>query len=336
MPHRVGQALDVVQRVRGEEHGLPALADRSQHAFEELLAGDWVEAGHRLVEQQHLGVVRHGQKQRELHPRPLRQVFHLLAGIEGEQVEHLPAGVVVPRLVQRPAEADRLFDAHPAVYVVILRHVADPLLHRHGLGQRVEPEHAGLAGRGRKHAHEHLDRGALARAVRADQAEGGPAVDLEREIIDGRGAAEPLGQADQLDGRAAVCWGGHYRGSSAWATPSMAVSNTSRICPAFMPAARPVRIPSSKARRTVCRGVGLGRRGPLLGDEEALASSRVDQPFAFQLVVRPLDGVGVHLDIDGQGPERGQGLAGAIDFRRRWPRGPPRRFAGRWARGFVG
>ena len=66
------------------------------------------------------------------------------------------------------------------------------------------PSTRALPGGGREHAHEHLDRGALAGAVGADQPERAAPGDLQREIVDGQRAAEPLGQARQLDGRA-VC-----------------------------------------------------------------------------------------------------------------------------------
>ena len=91
--------------------------------------------------------------------------------------------------------------AHPAVDVMRLGHVADPLFDLHRIGRHVDPQHPGLAGGDRKHSHQHFDRRALAGPVGAEQAESAAARNRKRQIVHGQGAAEPLGQADKLDGR---------------------------------------------------------------------------------------------------------------------------------------
>ena len=77
---------------------------------------------------------------------PFERCLTFFSKIEAEQLDHLPASLVVPRAEARLAETDHLADAHPAVDVMRLGHVADPLLDLHRIGRDVDPQHAGLAG----------------------------------------------------------------------------------------------------------------------------------------------------------------------------------------------
>ena len=80
-----------------------------------------------------------------------------------------------------------------------------------------------------------------------------------------------------------------------------------------MPAIWPARMASSNARRTPSPASRLGGGGAAFGDEEPAAALRIDQPFAFQLVVGALHRVRVDVDLDGHRPQRGERLAGPID-----------------------
>ena len=71
-----------------------------------------------------------------------------------------------------------------------------------------------VPGGDREHSDQHLMAVGLAAAVGADQAEGASSRDFQRQVIDAQCAAEPLGEAEELDGRAAArasAWVGHGR-----------------------------------------------------------------------------------------------------------------------------
>lgn len=68
MQDPIGEALDLVGTMRGEQQGVPAAAQPSDHVEEQLLALA-IQARARFVEQQHGGVAkqRDGQRQALLH-----------------------------------------------------------------------------------------------------------------------------------------------------------------------------------------------------------------------------------------------------------------------------
>ena len=93
---------------------------------------------------------------------------------------------------------DELGGADLERQAVVLRHVADQLPDREPVRGDVEPEHLRRAGRGLGQAEEDLDQRALARAVRADEADHA-GLDLEIEIVESDDGAESLGQSTRGD-----------------------------------------------------------------------------------------------------------------------------------------
>src|SRR5262249_56268258 len=82
-----------------------------------------------------------------------------------------------------------------------LGHVADAPLDLGVTGQDVEAGDRGTAGRGRQEAAQHLDGGGLAGAVRAEESEDLPSLDLQRQlghrVERSEAAAEPLREDDR-------------------------------------------------------------------------------------------------------------------------------------------
>ena len=166
----------------------------------------------------------------------------------------------------------------------------------------------------REHAHQHLDRRALARPVGSEQAERAAAGDLQRQIVDRQGAAESFGQADKLDGRTVLGWSAHGR-----LLPSWVPVPSARACVEDFPNLRRAHAGDlAGANGLVERpadavaGQRLGGRRAPLGDKKPPAALRIDQAFPLQFVVGPLHRVRVDVDFGGHGPQRGQHLAGPI------------------------
>jgi hypothetical protein len=107
----IGHPLQLGQRVRGQQHGHAVVGHRRQHRGHEVLPGQWVEHGQRLVEDEQPWPPgqRHGQ--RELRLLAAGQLAHLLAQRDAElaqpglRVWLVGAPVQVPGQVQYQRDA---------------------------------------------------------------------------------------------------------------------------------------------------------------------------------------------------------------------------------------
>src|SRR5262249_58853185 len=105
------------------------------------------------------------------------------------------------------------------------KHAQDALQAEEILAQPDALDH-GVAGGRTQEAGQHLDRRALARAVRPEEAEEPPARDTEGEMVDGGGLAEDLGQALDHDGvrarvHAVQLYTAHFAFSNALPYPAL-------------------------------------------------------------------------------------------------------------------
>jgi hypothetical protein len=98
-------------------------------------------------------------------------------------------------------EGQVLADREVGIEREALRHVADALAQALGLGGDVDPGHPGASLRGRREPAQHADQGGLAGAVGPEQAEDLAPPDGQRDLIDGKEAAETARQAVAFDGR---------------------------------------------------------------------------------------------------------------------------------------
>ena len=105
-----------------------------------------------------------------------------------------------PRQAEIPAVDEQVLP-HGQLDVegVLLRHHAQPGPDRRAFLDRIAAEDGQLPAGGRRDAADHPHRGGLARAVRPEEPERLPAVQVEVDAVDRSEAAELLGQAAGLD-----------------------------------------------------------------------------------------------------------------------------------------
>jgi len=92
----VAHPLEVGDEVRRQDHGEVAVGDGLHEGLHELPAGERVEAGQGLVQQQQLGALAQRQRQRDLGPLASRERADLLAQVDAEPSEPLDRAAVVP------------------------------------------------------------------------------------------------------------------------------------------------------------------------------------------------------------------------------------------------
>ena len=86
----VADPFQVGDQVRGQHHADAVLGDGLHQVLQELAAGERVEAGDRLVEDQQLGPLGHGQGQRELGALSAGQLARPLARVQAELLDPAP------------------------------------------------------------------------------------------------------------------------------------------------------------------------------------------------------------------------------------------------------
>src|SRR6185503_6072713 len=171
----MAQALGLFHEVRGEDERLAFLRQAPQ-PLPDQVARLRIEAGGRLVHEDHLRIVDERAREREAALHAAREGHDLRVAAAGQAGEFEQRGDALPDLGLAeteiaPVHHEVLLDGEIRIEVVELRHHADLLpcfarTTRHGL-----PEELDLAGVGLDQAEAELERGGLARAVRAEQAE---------------------------------------------------------------------------------------------------------------------------------------------------------------------
>jgi len=196
----VGELLDLVQIVRGQEDGLAKTAQRADR-LPGAAPRAGVEAGRRLVEEDQLRVA--DQRETEIEPpalaagEPPRTRVALL--LEPDQLDHLVDGA---RMLVVPGElAQLLRDGEVLVHGRGLEHNADPSSPAEAGCLGVRPEHLDLAGIPPTVALEDLDGRRLAGSVRSEQAENLAGADLEVDALDRFEVVVRLRQAANADDR---------------------------------------------------------------------------------------------------------------------------------------
>ncbi|HEY2936782.1 MAG TPA: hypothetical protein VGJ25_09280 [Gaiellaceae bacterium] len=214
---RVAGLLDLVEQVGGEDDRAPFLDEPADHEAELLHAGR-VQPVHRLVEDQQLRIAeqRPGDAQALAHTERVR--LDLLVGAPGEAdaVEGTCDALVRLRLAGGRDDVEVLAAREVVVEARFLDDRADAgQCFRPAGGHRVT-EDADFAGGDRGEAEQHADERGLARAVRAQVAEGRAGGDAEVDTVDRNASAEALRQALGLDD---VCGVGVHGTHAAHAEP---------------------------------------------------------------------------------------------------------------------
>ena len=176
---------------------IPVSATTDMTRLHELAAGERIERGDRLVENQKLRPFRQREGERDLRLLAPREASDPLAERQAEVGDPLAREVVVPRRVELAAELQRVGHGEALVQRVLLGDEADPGEHRVRLVARVVPEHPHRAGGRARQADRELEQRRLAGAVRADERGDRARRDLEVALCKGPlGAvalAEPVG-----------------------------------------------------------------------------------------------------------------------------------------------
>ncbi|GJD99972.1 hypothetical protein GMJLKIPL_1890 [Methylobacterium isbiliense] len=202
-------ALRLVHEVRGQEDGDALVAREVDQRPPEGVAGDRIDARGRLVEDEHGGPVQHGHRQLQplLDPEGQSVGPRVLDRTEVVAVEQLPNphGPVVRRqMVELGVQFEVLQHRQLAVEREGLRHVADVAARLHVVLADRAAEQPRVPLRGGQEAGEHLHRGGLAAAVRAEEAEDLAAADAEADVVHRREGAEAPRQVLRLDRRLRV------------------------------------------------------------------------------------------------------------------------------------
>ena len=175
----------------------------------EVRAGHRVDRLERLIKHQDARAVNHRGRQADLlgHARGIIGHHRVRGGNQIEGVQQV-AGATVRHIALHAAQHARidqqLHSGEPVEYLVGLRHDADLTFGGVDVLPHVLPEDHRGTGVGNQQAGHHVERGRLARAVRADEAEKRADRDVEGQSVDRNLAVEALVQAANGDRRARV------------------------------------------------------------------------------------------------------------------------------------
>src|SRR5512133_1937358 len=182
-------ALRLVQVGRGDEDGHALLLELVEDA-PEIPAGDGIDTVRRLVQEEHPGRVDEGAGEPELLLHAPGEVARLAAPEGGEVAEgqepleaFAPAGL--RDFIEIGVEIDVLLHCEIRIQTEALGHVADAVLDRVGILDRVQPIHPGLARTGLEDPGQQAHGGGLARAVRPDEPEDLPLLHGQGQLIEG-------------------------------------------------------------------------------------------------------------------------------------------------------
>ena len=192
---RSATALDLLEDVRGD-HDRSSLAGELPHDRLEVQPLAGVGTRERLIEQHHLGVVhdRGGETHPLAHParvaadRAILRLRHIddldrAGGRRGDIVDSVEPGVQLDELSPREEWVDRF----------MLRHHAETAVDR-GIAAHALVEHRDVAIGGSHQPGRRVHQRGLAGAVGAKQPRDA-AEDIDRDLVDGNDAAEPLRDA---------------------------------------------------------------------------------------------------------------------------------------------
>ena len=205
----VAELLRLVHVVRRQEER-HALALEPVQAVPDHVAGLRIEAGRRLVEEHDLGLVdeRARDRQPALHAARERLDPVVRALGELDELEQLVGPRASSSFAREPEVAavddDVLADRQLQVERVLLGHDAEPAADLHAVVAGSSPNTRERPVRHRRDAPDHAHRRRLPRAVRPEEPEGLPALEVEVDRVDGGEIAEALDEPACLDERLTV------------------------------------------------------------------------------------------------------------------------------------
>jgi hypothetical protein len=197
--------------VRGHQHGAPAGLERLQARLQPL-APALVEAGKRLVEQQHAGPSQTESRQRQTALHPDRERADADAGVTLERHVAQRGGqplTVGGQPAQRRPEPEVLQCGEIVVDVGAVGDQPEPRAHRLGLAHAVVAEDPCRAARGAQQGGDDLQQRALAASVRPQERHGLTGTDGQGHAVQYPSRAEETNETDSLD----ECFVGHHASS---------------------------------------------------------------------------------------------------------------------------
>ncbi len=201
----IAELLGFVHVVGRQDEGHPLLLEPIELVPEEV-AGLRVEAGRRLVEEEEIGLVHEGSGDRQASLHPARERLHLGVG-PIEELDEVEEGVgatpgLGPGKVEVAAVDDEVLpDGQLHVEGVLLWHDPEAGPDPRAVDGRIEAEDTKGAGGDRGDAADHPHRRGLPGPVRAEEAEGLPAADVEVDRVDSGESTEALRQPPGVDER---------------------------------------------------------------------------------------------------------------------------------------
>ena len=193
----VARLLDVGDDMRRQEGGRTIGADGINEHVKELAAGQRVQAGQRLVEQEHRCPHAERERQPDLCLLTARQLLCPRRERDVEIVEPAPGHGHVEPGPERIGQGNVLVDGQLPVQRRRLRHVADPADRRAPVTPRIDAVDGEVALARPLEADPRLEQRRLARAVRADERGDAPVRDREVDVAE-RPAAPPIALADVM------------------------------------------------------------------------------------------------------------------------------------------
>jgi hypothetical protein len=193
--------------VRGENDAGVACGGRLHEVAQEATAGERVEAGDRLVEDEQAGPLGDGDGQSELGALASGELASFLLRVELELVDSCLRKLRIPVAVHLGAELEVVGHRQVCVGGGVLGDVADPRQLRGACGGRFA-EYLDATGGWREHPAGNLQQGGLARAVRPDQADDVPWRDLQGAV------GQRLTSAVFLTQRVGLQYGAHFSSST--------------------------------------------------------------------------------------------------------------------------
>ena len=219
--------LRLVEIVRRDQHG-DARRRELIDEIPEVAPRQRVDAAGRLVEKDDRRLVKNRAAEREALAPAAGQIARAraLAPFEARHLEDEAAALVEPRPVEAvdaAEEADVLVDGEPLVEREPLRHVADAALDAFRIAADVDAADRRGAARRLQQPAQHADRGRLAGAVAAEEAEDLALAHVERQAIDGDEVAEApreIGDDDRVHFPSARCARGARPRAARWRSPA--------------------------------------------------------------------------------------------------------------------
>ena len=191
----VAELVRLLQVLRRQEDRRASLVDATQ-LVPDGQAARGIEAGRRLVEKQHLGLVHERRREVEasLHPAGVtldRAIGRVGELHELEQLDRTRTGLARRQIEQATLEDEQLATGLPRIEAGLLERDADPPPHLVRLALDVDARDTSAARREREQRRQHPHRRRLARAVRAEKTEHLAGLDPQIDTLHGVDRARP-------------------------------------------------------------------------------------------------------------------------------------------------